>query len=315
VAGLLLAPGQQVFSTKGRTADSFQDYRAARDGLHFEGPVVVLVNRGSASAAEIVAGAVQDHDRGLVVGEVTFGKGVVQTVYPVRDTGLALTTAKYYTPSGRCIQRDFDSFFSYVHRGEADEDEAGQPGGGPPPAPTPGPTAAPTPPPASAGPVYFTDSGRKVFGGGGIVPDHHERLAQYSEHLARLLGQSAFFHFAVDYLADKPDKAAAAKAFTVTPEVIAAFRTRVIGGKWLPESEIDHALADPGDRHDIEVAMRAEVLNAGVSLSEGFRAFTDSDTQVQAALKLFDEAARLQARARVTGGTPTTQALRSSPPR
>ena len=83
-------------------------------GLHFKGPVVVLVNRGSASAAEIVAGAVQDHDRGLVVGEVTFGKGVVQTVYPVRDTGLALTTAKYYTPSGRCIQRDFDSFFSYI---------------------------------------------------------------------------------------------------------------------------------------------------------------------------------------------------------
>ncbi len=313
VAGLLLAPGQQVFSTKGRTADSFQDYRVARDSLHFEGPVVVLVNRGSASAAEIVAGAIQDHDRGLVVGEVTFGKGVVQTVYPVRDTGLALTTARYYTPSGRCIQRDFDSFFSYVHRGDEDEDATPEPSGGPVPTPAPSPTAIPTPRPASAGPVYFTDAGRKVYGGGGIVPDYHERLAQYSEHLARLLGQSAFFHFAVEYLADKPDKAAAARAFTVTPEVIAAFRTRVIGSKWLPETEIDHALADPGDRRDIEVAIRAEILNAGVSLSEGFRAFTDSDTQVQAALKLFDEAAKLEARARVTGGA-TTQALRSSPP-
>ncbi len=311
VAGLLLAPGQQVFSTKGRTADSFQDYRVSRDGLHFEGPVVVLVNRGSASAAEIVAGAIQDHDRGLVVGEVTFGKGVVQTVYPVRDAGLALTTAKYYTPSGRCIQRDFDSFFSYVHRGEDDETPAGPAGETAPPRPTA--TPVPTPAPVAAGAVYFTDSGRKVYGGGGIVPDHHERLEQYSEHLARLLGQSAFFHFAVEYLADKPDKAVAARSFSVTPAVIAAFRARVITEKWLPEPEIDHALADAGDRHDIDVALRAEVLNAGVSLSEGFRAFTDSDTQVQAALKLFDEAARLQARARVTGGT-TTQALRSSLP-
>jgi carboxyl-terminal processing protease len=311
VAGMLLAPGQQVFSTKGRTADSFQDYRAARDGLHFSGPVVVLVNRGSASAAEIVAGAVQDHDRGLVVGEVTFGKGVVQTVYPVRDTGLALTTAKYYTPSGRCIQRDFDSFFSYVHRGDDDEGEAGPAGELAAPKPTAAPT--PTPPPTAAGTVYFTDSGRKVYGGGGIVPDYHKRLDQYSERLARLLGQSAFFHFAVDFLADKPDKTAAARAFTVTPEVIARFRTRVVAEKWLPEAEIDRALGNAGDRHDIEVALRAEVLNAGVSLSEGFRAFTDSDTQLQAALKLFDEAAKLQARARVTGGT-TTQALRSSLP-
>jgi carboxyl-terminal processing protease len=310
VAGLLLSPGQQVFQTKGRTADSFQDYRASRDGLHFEGPVVVLVNRGSASAAEIVAGAIQDHDRGLVVGEVTFGKGVVQTVYPVRDTGLALTTAKYYTPSGRCIQRDFDSFFSYVHRGGYDDD-AGETDAAPAPAPSPSATPAPTPVPS--GPVYFTDAGRKVYGGGGIVPDHHERLQQYSEHLARLLGQSAFFHFAVEHLADKPDKAAAARAFTVTPEAIAAFRTLVVARKWLPEEEIDHALADATDRHDIEVAMRAEVLNAGVSLSEGFRAFTDSDTQVQSALKLFDEASKLQARARATGGA-TTQAQRSRTP-
>jgi carboxyl-terminal processing protease len=305
VAGLVLDPGQQVFSTKGRTADSFQDYRVARSGLHFKGPVVVLVNRGSASAAEIVAGAVQDHDRGLVVGEVTFGKGVVQTVYPVRDTGLALTTAKYYTPSGRCIQRDFDSFFSYVHPEDAggSGDEETAPDG---PAPAPPPAATPQPAPAPDGPVYFTESGRKVFGGGGIVPDHNVRLSQYSEHLARLLGRSAFFHFAVEYLADKPDKAAAAGAFTVTPEVVAAFRARVVAEKWLPAEEIDHALADPTDRRDIEVAMRAEVLNAGVSLSEGFKAFTASDSQVQAALELFDEAAKLAARARIGG--PTTQA-------
>jgi carboxyl-terminal processing protease len=295
VAGMLLDAGQQVFSTKGRTADSFQDYRAARDGLHFSGPLVVLVNRGSASASEIVAGAIQDHDRGLVVGEVTFGKGVVQTIFPVRDSGLALTTAKYYTPAGRCIQRDYDSFFSYVHPGDLDN-----------------PETAPVGHPEPAGPVFFTDAGRKVFGGGGIVPDHEARLAQYSEHLARLVGNSAFFQFAVAYLADKEDKAEAARSFSVTPEALQRFRDRVIAEKWLTPEDLDAAMANPTDRRDIEVTMQTEVLNAGLSLTDGYRALTAADEQIQAALKLFDEAAKLQARARVTGGALAVEAKKTT---
>ncbi len=276
-ASIVLEPGQEVFSTKGRTADSMQDYRAARDGLHFNGPVVVLVNRGSASAAEIVAGAIQDHDRGILVGETTFGKGVVQTIYPVRDAALALTTAKYYTPSGRCIQRDWDSFFTYIH----------------PPEETPG---APAPQPK--GPVFYTDSGRKVFGGGGITPDHEVALGEYSERMARLLGNSAFFHFAVGYLADKPDKAAAAQAFTVTDDVIKTFRAQVIEKKWLSPAEIDAALANATDRREIGIALRSEVLNAGVSLTAGYRVFLETDEQAQAALGYFDEAAKLEATAK-----------------
>ena len=274
---IVLEPGQEVFSTKGRTADSFQDYRVPADGPHFAGPLVVLMNRGSASASEIVAGAVQDHDRGVVVGETSFGKGVVQTIFPVRDAGLALTTAKYYTPSGRCIQRDFDSFFTYIHRENGDEKDA------------------PAPP---KGPVYLTDSGRKVFGGGGITPDHEAHLGEYSERMARLLGNTAFFHFAIATLADKPDKAAAARAFTVNADVIRAFRAQVIKEKWLPEADIDAALADATDRKEIEVALRSEVLNSGVSLSEGYKAFLATDEQVQEALKHFDEAAALQAAAK-----------------
>jgi carboxyl-terminal processing protease len=296
VAGMLLQPGQRVFSTKGRTADSFQDYSAPQDGPHFTGPVVVLVNHGSASASEIVAGAIQDHDRGLIVGEVTFGKGVVQTIYPVRNAGLALTTAKYYTPSGRCIQRDYDSFFSYVHPRDDDGEELG--------------TAEKNAPP---GPVYFTDSGRKVYGGGGILPDHNVRLAQYSENLARLLGNSAFFHFAVSYLADEADKAAAANAFTVTDAVLGRFRDQVVKEKWLPAKDIDASLANPTDRHDIEVALQAEVLNAGVSLTAGYRAFTSSDEQVQEGLKLFGEAAKLQARAKATAGGAQAASRKTAP--
>jgi carboxyl-terminal processing protease len=274
VASVLLEPGQLVFSTKGRTADSFQEYHAARDGLHFAGPVVVLVNRGSASAAEIVAGAIQDHDRGLIVGETSFGKGVVQTIYPVRDAGLALTTAKYYTPAGRCIQRDFDSYFTYIRH--AADDEA---------------------PPS--GEVFFTDSGRKVYGGGGVAPDHEVGLSEVSQRVAQLLGNSAFFQFAVSYLADRPDKAAAARAFTVTPEVIEQFRARVLAEEWLDETELAAALANEQDRRDIELSLRAEVLNAGIGLSAGYQVFAAADEQVQASLQLFDEADRLNARGRV----------------
>ncbi len=305
VASVLLDGGQQIFSTKGRTGDSFQDYRARSDGLHFAGPLIVLVNRGSASAAEIVAGTVQDHDRGLVVGETTFGKGVVQTIYPVRDAGLALTTAKYYTPSGRCIQRDFDSFFEYIHPPEGDDLVAPAPGEERSPAeprPTPGPDS----------PVYFTDSGRRVYGGGGIVADHEVRLAEFPERLVRLLGNSAFFHFAVDLLATADDKAAAARAFAADDKALKRFRDRVVAEKWLRPEEIDAALADPEEQRDIRFVLRAEVLNAGVSLTEGYRTMTDADDQIQTALDLFEEAAKLHAR--VTGrATPERTAEKTRP--
>src|SRR5262249_39243858 len=111
-------------------------------------PVVVLVNRYSASVAEIVSGALQDHDRAWVLGENTFGKGLVQTVYPLAEsTGLALTTARYYTPSGRLIQRDYSqgSFLDYYYKKDV----------------------------ATQNPLDMktTDSGRQVYGGGGISPD------------------------------------------------------------------------------------------------------------------------------------------------
>lgn len=278
-AGVLMDSGEMVFTTRGRTADSFQDYKSRRSGLHFSGPVVVVINRGSASAAEIVAGAIQDHDRGLLVGETSFGKGVVQTIYPLRDSGLALTTAKYYTPSGRCIQRDFDSYFSYIfpaNHGSRESAEA-------------------TPP---RGPIYFTDGGRKVYGGGGITPDQVVPPGEYSERMARLLGQSAFFHFAVSYLADKQDKETAAATFEASPEVIEAFKARVLTEKWLPKEEIDALLQDPSEVKEMKLVLHAEICNAGLTLDEGAKILAQADDQLQAAMKLFPEAAKLQARVR-----------------
>src|SRR5947208_6405106 len=148
VADKFLHKGQVIVSHHGRNSPE-KIYRAAHGNGGKDYPLVVLVNRGTASAAEIVSGAIQDHDRGLVVGESTFGKGLVQTVYQLSDnTGLALTTAKYYTPSGRLIQRDYTgvSLYDYYYAREDQGNNAGHE-------------------------VKLTDSGRTVYGGGGITPD------------------------------------------------------------------------------------------------------------------------------------------------
>ena len=147
VAGHLLPKGDEVVSQHGRASQEMS-YKATEGNHGVKYPIVVIVNSRSASASEIVSGALQDHDRAWILGDNTFGKGLVQTVYPlVENTGLALTTAKYYTPSGRLIQRDYSSvsFFDYYYRTN---------------------TAARNP-----ADVKMTDSGRTVYGGGGISPD------------------------------------------------------------------------------------------------------------------------------------------------
>src|ERR1051326_4146765 len=149
VADKFLSKGAVIVSHHGRSSPE-KVYRAAHGNGGRNYPLVVIVNRGTASAAEIVSGAIQDHDRGLIMGETTFGKGLVQTVFQLSDdAGLALTTAKYYTPSGRLIQRNYTgvSLYDYYFNRE-NEDNA-----------------------TLGREVKLTDSGRTVYGGGGITPD------------------------------------------------------------------------------------------------------------------------------------------------
>src|SRR6266404_8679008 len=178
VADKFLRRGAVIVSHRGR-ASAEKIYKATHGNSGKEYPLVVLVNRGTASAAEIVAGAIQDHDRGLIAGEVTFGKGLVQTVYPLAEnTGLALTTAKYYTPSGRLIQRDYSnlSLYDYYYNREGEDNNANHE-------------------------VKLTDGGRTVYGGGGITPD--VKLAPYKPNKFQdsLLQHYALFNFAKHYAA------------------------------------------------------------------------------------------------------------------
>ena len=154
VANTFLQRGQPIVSQKGRFRDSSQAYAAVNDSPDAV-PIVVLVNGDTASAAEIVAGALQDHDRALIVGETTFGKGLVQFPFQLDyDSALLLTIAKYYTPSGRLIQRDYSNggFYNYYFPGGLAAEKNNQPN-------------------TQTGPESHTDTGRAVYGGGGISPD------------------------------------------------------------------------------------------------------------------------------------------------
>ena len=175
VADHFLQKGQTIVSHRGRSSPE-KPY-IARNGNHGRDyPIVVLVNKYSASAAEIVSGALQDHDRAWILGETTFGKGLVQTVYPLSEnTGLALTTAHFYTPSGRLIQRDYSnkSFYDYYfHRDENARNLQD---------------------------VKMTDSGRTVYGGGGITPDEKYEPPKLDAFELQLSRKGAYFNFTRNY--------------------------------------------------------------------------------------------------------------------
>ena len=214
VSDLFLDAKQEIVSTRGRARGStkqfFDDARQAWPEL----PIVVLVNEGTASAAEIIAGALQDHDRAVVVGTPTFGKGLVQTLFPLGEgVALKLTTARWYTPSGRTIQRAAESEEEQLAQAalEASDTLLGEPD----------PSASDSA--IKARPVYRTGAGRVVRGGGGIVPDiviRHDTLTEAEREFAKALGtdlpvyRDVLTAFALE---QKSAKAVSSENFTVTP--------------------------------------------------------------------------------------------------
>lgn len=272
VADMFLDKNQLIVSHRGRASSERRYY-----ALHGNGgnavPLVVLLNNNAASASEIVAGAIQDHDRGLIVGETSFGKGLVQTVYTLDEsTGLALTTARYYTPSGRLIQRDYKavSLWDYHYSRKVPEQ----------------PTE-----------IKLTDGGRQVTGGGGITPDvviDAPKLKPFQEVLLRhrifLPYEIGVGDFATYYLASKP---VITKDFVADDAVMAGFR------KFLDKQKVAFTEADIAENLDwIKRKIKRELFISVYGLEEGYRVELENDVQVQKAIEVMPQAQALYEKAR-----------------
>src|SRR5215475_9945049 len=272
VGDMFLEKNQLIVSHHGRASQEHR-YYAVRGNQGNTVPLVILVNNNSASATEIVSGAVQDHDRGLVVGETTFGKGLVRTVQPLSEnTGLALTTARYYTPSGRLIQRDYKSISLYEYHYERKVPEH--------------PTE-----------VKLTDSGRQVTGGGGITPDINVPAPKLSKLEENMIRADVFFPYEAGvggftrfYLGTRPN---ITKDFQVDDSVMKSLR------EYMAKKNVHYTEAELAENLDwIKRKIKQEVFLSVFGQQEGFKVELEADPQVQKAVEAIPQARALYENAR-----------------
>ena len=224
-AELFLKQGSEIVYTKGRDESSERHYTSERPPIYPEKPLVVLVDEGTASASEIVAGAIQDWDRGVIIGNTTYGKGLVQMIFPVSQDGgiqLKLTTAKYYVPSGRCIQKAELQGKNLPGHAEADDEDP----------------AADTLSIKNRD-VFYTNGGRIVYGGGGIVPDISTDRELWKPIELNLYRKQLFFDYAVKYVAEHPDTK---QDFQVTDAIVDDFRSFIKEKKFSYKSALESAV-------------------------------------------------------------------------
>ncbi|HYC33505.1 MAG TPA: S41 family peptidase [Gemmatimonadales bacterium] len=287
VSDLFLDAKQEIVATRGRARGSTKEYFDAARQKWPDLPIVVLVNDGTASAAEIIAGALQDHDRAVVVGSPTFGKGLVQTLFPLGEgVALKLTTARWYTPSGRTIQRDVKN---EEEQAELAATEAGDR--------EPGDTVVGSPGPETSDsaikerPVYHTDSGRAVRGGGGIVPDiviTADTLTEPEREFAKALGTDLpLYRDALTTLAleAKTKRLVTSESFTVTPAMRRQVYERLKSkGATLTPEQFEGAGRLVDDQLGYEIARY--VFGRGAE----FRRRAADDRQMQTAMQLLRQA-------------------------
>jgi carboxyl-terminal processing protease len=288
VANEFLPRGKMIVYTRGRVANADQDYRATEDSEFTDMPIVMLANRDSASASEIVTGALQDHDRAYVVGETTFGKALVQSVYRISaGAGLALTTAHYYTPSGRLIQRPWDATFDeYLSYRLKDQDSAR---------------------PHNPSDLKHTDAGRPVYSGGGIEPDKRIPGPLEGFNPSRfgrtLSGRQEFENYAQKFTAEGDTRIAGTStgrrtvkaAFVVDDAMVADFREQLKADKIKIDEE---AFKKDGDF--IRAMIRFRIDEVVFGIAEARRRLIAVDPQAQAALGQFGEAQKLTELARAS---------------
>jgi len=281
VSNRFLPRGDMVVYTRGRVQNSDQDYRATEQSEYLRVPMVTLVNRSSASASEIVSGALQDHDRSLIVGETTFGKALVQSVYRVNQSaGAAITTARYYTPSGRLIQRPwdgtFDEYLTYTLR-EQDTNRVHK-----------------------TEDLKYTDGGRKVYSGGGIEPDRRfdgpVQGFNPTKFGRSLYARNIFDSFAQRFSRKGDTRIGAALSgareltpdFVVSDEMVAEFKEHVTK----TGLKVDEA-AWQQDLAFIKAMMRFEIDTDLFGIAVASENLAKADPQLQFSLGLFSEAEQL----------------------
>lgn len=262
VADKFLHKGQLIVSHRGR-ASAEKPYVAKNGNQGRDYPIVVLVSGSSASAAEIVAGALQDHDRAWILGQKTFGKGLVQTVFPLTEnTGLALTTAHFYTPSGRLIQRDYSnkSFFDYYYN---KKDGAQNPQD-----------------------VKMTDSGRTVYGGGGITPDEKYDAPKLNAFQTELLRKYAFFNFTKFYFSVHDIKLP--KGWSPDASAMTEFHDYLLKHNY-QFTEADFTR----DTDWVRRMLKKEIYLTAFNVDESRRADIESDPEVEKAIDALPKAKAL----------------------
>ncbi len=274
-----LPSGSTIVSMKGRNKDYNNEFKAFRNNQYEKVPLVLLIDKGSASAPEIVSGAIKDNDRGLIVGENSFGKGLVQTVFPLsEDAAVALTTARYFTPSGRSIQRDYSHIEDYMLSKQA---------------------------PAEEREVRYTSKGRMVLGQGGIAPDYELEIPPPHDITFMLLYKGAFFTYAQKFVKketplsrdfifpqDKSTQIRAAggkkiigRDFRADSQVIEDFKS------YLRENRIEFEPAQFEEaKAEIKRELERELFSSIWSIPDGWWAYRISDPVVLKALDVLPEA-------------------------